>query len=226
MPAYGPGMKKSGRKEIMDPYRVLGVAPGASEEEIKRAYKTLSKKYHPDANMNNPNKEAYEEKFKEVQQAYDMLMKHHEAPETYWGMYNQNSGSYGSNPSQDEMYFNAARTYIQNGRLDEAMNVLNGMSNRNGEWYFLRANVYLRRGMDAAAIEDAKIAVQLDPYNMTYRQFYDSMFYRQQGYGQTGETYGRTFSTGSMPCMPMCIVASLCTCCGGGGFLFLPCLCI
>ena len=34
----------------MDPYKVLGIAPGATDEEIKRAYRNLSRKYHPDAN--------------------------------------------------------------------------------------------------------------------------------------------------------------------------------
>ena len=38
----------------MDPYKVLGIAPGATDEEIKRAYRNLSRKYHPDANVNNP----------------------------------------------------------------------------------------------------------------------------------------------------------------------------
>ena len=51
---------------MRDPYQVLGVSRGASDDEIKKAYRTLSRKYHPDANVNNPNKEAAEERFKEV----------------------------------------------------------------------------------------------------------------------------------------------------------------
>ena len=60
---------------MTDPYQVLGVTRGASDEEIKKAYRTLSRKYHPDANVNNPNKEQAEERFKQVQQAYDQIMK-------------------------------------------------------------------------------------------------------------------------------------------------------
>ncbi len=60
---------------MYNPYQVLGVSPNASEEEIKKAYKALSRKYHPDANVNNPNKDAAEEKFKEIQAAYQRIMK-------------------------------------------------------------------------------------------------------------------------------------------------------
>lgn len=53
-----------------DYYAVLGVAPGASEKELSRAYKKLAKEHHPDANAGNP---AAEERFKEVNAAYDVL---------------------------------------------------------------------------------------------------------------------------------------------------------
>ena len=60
---------------MIDPYQILGVSQDASEDEIKKAYRSLSRKYHPDANIDNPNKEQAEEKFKQVQQAYEQIMK-------------------------------------------------------------------------------------------------------------------------------------------------------
>ena len=110
----------------MNPYEVLGVDSNATDDEIKKAYKQLSKKYHPDANMNNPNKEAYEEKFKEVQQAYDIIMKQRSGQGDYQEFWNSYTGQQ-HDSTQEEMYLNAARNYIQNGRYDEGMNVLNSI---------------------------------------------------------------------------------------------------
>ena len=83
----------------MDPYRVLGVSPNATEEEIKKAYRTLSRKYHPDANIGSPNQAEYEEKFKEVQQAYKTIMDIRsgkaQAQTGYGGFGNQGGQQYG-----------------------------------------------------------------------------------------------------------------------------------
>lgn len=91
---------------MINPYSVLGINPGVTDEEVKKAYRTLSRKYHPDANINNPNRVQAEEKFKEVQQAYEQIMR-----ERQQGGYNyrqggyqngtygqQNGGSYGYGP--------------------------------------------------------------------------------------------------------------------------------
>ena len=53
-----------------DPYKVLGVSPNASDEEIKQAYRRLAKKYHPDL---NPGDAEAEKNFKEVNEAYSIL---------------------------------------------------------------------------------------------------------------------------------------------------------
>lgn len=81
---------------MRDPYQVLGVSRSASEEEIKKAYKALSRKYHPDANINNPNKDAAEEQFKEIQQAYQQIMKERTEGYRYQGNSGYGSGSYGT----------------------------------------------------------------------------------------------------------------------------------
>ena len=59
---------------MSDPYKVLGISRDATDDEVKQAYRKLSRKYHPDANINNPNKDKAEEMFKLVGQAYNQIM--------------------------------------------------------------------------------------------------------------------------------------------------------
>lgn len=105
----------------MDPYEVLGVSPNATDEEIKHAYRELSRKYHPDANQNNPLKDLAEEKFKQVQDAYKQIMDMRRNGQNYYqrnqgyngGGYSQNNWNNGNpygNPQYDE------RRYADNGR--------------------------------------------------------------------------------------------------------------
>ena len=111
---------------VFDPYQVLGISRGASDEEIKKAYRNLSRKYHPDANINNPNKAQAEEKFKQVQQAYDQIMKEKEQGSFggYGGYGDFGFGGYqnqqAAGSSDCENYMRAAANYIQSGHCKEA----------------------------------------------------------------------------------------------------------
>ncbi|MGN0318357.1 MAG: DnaJ domain-containing protein [Lachnospira sp.] len=115
-----------------NPYKVLGVSENATDEEIKKAYRSLSRKYHPDANINNPNKEQAEETFKEIQQAYNQIMKQREqgySSTSYSGDYQrqyQNNSGYddfggfwGFGPFGFGGFSGSYSGYSQNGRSSD-----------------------------------------------------------------------------------------------------------
>jgi molecular chaperone DnaJ len=104
---------------MRNPYDVLGVSQNASDEEIKKAYRLLSRKYHPDANVNNPNKAQAEERFKEVQQAYDQIMKERQQGSSggpYGSAYGgySSGNTYGSNGGYNSTY-GSGNSYGNNG---------------------------------------------------------------------------------------------------------------
>ena len=122
---------------MLDPYSVLGVPRSATDDEVKKAYRRLSRKYHPDANINNPNKDQAEEKFKQVQQAYEQIMKEREygydsAENSYGGF--GGFGGYGGGQrsstyqDEEELRRQAAANYVQSGHYQEALNVLSSLS--------------------------------------------------------------------------------------------------
>ncbi len=85
---------------MKDAYEVLGVSRNATDDEIKKAYRELSRKYHPDAYVNNPLADLAEDKFKEVQEAYTQIMnsRANGGSQGGWSQGGQNSGSAGWNP--------------------------------------------------------------------------------------------------------------------------------
>ena len=75
---------------MRDPYSVLGVSQNASDQEIKKAYRELARKYHPDNYVNNPLADLAEEKMKEVNEAYEAIQKQRSGG----GGYQQQSSGY------------------------------------------------------------------------------------------------------------------------------------
>ena len=220
---------------MMDPYQVLGVSRGASDEEIKKAYRNLSRKYHPDANINNPNKAQAEEKFKQVQQAYDQIMKEKQQGSNYGGYSNSYGGNgyggsayegfggfgsgfggyYNGNAYQEEnSRLQAAANYIRNGYYREAYTVLNDMpvSERNGRWYYYSAVTNQRMGNTATALEHIRRAVELEPSNVMYRQFQQNLEYGGTWYTTMGSGYSQPYS-GSEWCLRMILLNLFCNFC-------------
>ena len=121
----------------MNPYEVLGIKEGASEEEIRAAYRELVKKYHPDKYQDNPLADLAEQKLREVNEAYDMLMKDITNPNGY------QSYSSGNAPRPDYMQ---ARRYIDAQNLAAADDILNRSQDRSAEWFFLKGVIASRKG--------------------------------------------------------------------------------
>lgn len=202
---------------MLDPYSVLGVSRDASMDEIKKAYRKLSRIYHPDANINNPNKEEAEEKFKQVQQAYDQIVREREqgASQSSWS--GGFGGGYQTQDDQRSMEMRAAANYINAAHYQEALNVLNRMTERNGQWYYYHAVANAGAGNTASAMEDARKAVDMEPNNMQYQQLYQQLqsggqWYWNQGNGYGYERPGSGFGNCCCQCLCMNMLCPGCCC--------------
>lgn len=215
---------------MFDPYEILGVSRNATDEEIKKAYRQLSRKYHPDANINNPNKAQAEEKFKEIQCAYDQVMKEREYGGSYGGSGYGGAGSYGyggfgntggqSRTYQDEEAprRQAASNYVQNGHYQEALNVLSSLRNRNAEWYYLSSVANMGMGNNINALNYIREAVRMEPNNMQYRMLLERMEGGGTWYQQQQNPFGGMHQTGDDFCMKLCFANLVCNMCCPGGF--------
>ena len=199
---------------MLDPYSVLGVSRDASMDEIKKAYRSLSRKYHPDANINNPNKDQAEEKFKQVQQAYDQIVKEREqrASGNYGGFGGYGtSGGYQAQDDTQSMEMRAAANYINAMHYREALNVLNRMQERNGQWYYYHAVASAGVVDTSNALQDARRAMEMEPDNLQYQRLYQQLQSGGQWYQDTGRGYGYEPPTSGMgSCCCQCCLMNMC----------------
>lgn len=207
---------------MRDPYQVLGVSPDASDEEIKKAYRALAKKYHPDL---NPGDENAARKMQEINAAYEQIKN----PEKSSGSSGSGYGGYGYggfgyNPfggyretrqaqPEGDPYQRSARQYLRYRRYREALNALESSSVRDAQWYYLSALANHGLGNQITALEHIRRAVSMEPDNAAYLQTLNAMENGGNVYREQAGNY-RGFSTVGDPCAGLCLcwLTQLCCC--------------
>ena len=215
---------------MRDPYEVLGVPSSATDEEVKKAYRNLARKYHPDNYHDSPLADVAQEKMKEINEAYEevqSMRKNGGAGQSSYGGYGRNpyeqnpygayGGGYGGDPA-----FVRVRLSIAQGELNLAEELLNAMSDHNAEWNFLKGAICYRRGWMDEAKRYYETAVQMNPNNTEYRRALDILegqgtTYRPNGYGNRS-----TAVFGGDACTRICgaLICVNCLASAGGRFIY------
>ena len=191
---------------MTDPYKILGVSRDATDDEIKKAYRELAKKYHPDNYQDSGIAELAAEKMKQLNEAYDSILKERQG------------GGGSSSHSGGASTYPQIRRMINEGRYSEAELNLDAINStgRNAEWHYLKAILLLHRGWVYDALNHVDLACSMDPSNEEYRQLKMNL---QRGAGAYGRTYrtqtGASECSGCDMCSTLLCADCLCECCGG-----------
>lgn len=200
-----------------DPYQVLGVSRGASDEEIKKAYRELARKYHPDNYHDNPLADLAQEKMKEINEAYDAITKNGGAQRGSAGAYQSGNARYSSYSGADADTFSNVRNCLNNGDVSEAERLLNTVGNRGAEWNFLMGSVCYRKGWLDEASRYFQNAAAIEPNNPEYRQALNFMRSGGQAYRPAGS--GFAGSDGMCDVCTTLLAADCCCECLGGDLI-------
>ena len=202
---------------MTDPYQVLGVDPSASDAEVKKAYRELARKYHPDNYQNNPLADLAEEKMKQINEAYDQITKQRAGGRTGGASYQTGGQSAGYTRQQSYSgggsVYQQARQAINLGDLGRAEQLLRTAPAQNGEWHFLMGSIAYRKGWLDEAMQYYQMACRLDPTNGEYRQALAMM----QNGGQAYRPYATYGGADSCDCCTSLLCLN-CLCGGCGGY--------
>mgnify|MGYP001104279894 FL=1 len=205
----------------MDPYKVLGVTPQTSDDDVKRAYRELARKYHPDNYVNNPLADLAEARMKEINEAYDTIMSERSGKtgtgagstgQSYNGQtYGQSYGGQRTYAGPNAALYAQVRQAINQGNLNMAESLLTRASGRDAEWFFLTGTIYARKGWYDEAQRAYIKACELDPDNAEYHNALNNL-------NMTGG-YRPMQETSMCDCCVQTLICNCCLnmCCGGGG---------
>ena len=197
--------------EKRDYYEVLGVEKGASEDEIKKAYRKLAKANHPDL---HPGDKECEERFKEINEAYDTITKMrsgggasggYQSQGAYRGSYQGGYQQQYSSASSGSLY-NQVRQAINMGDIGRAEQLLRGAASQDAEWHFLTGSIAYRKGWLDEATQHFQMACNMDPANGEYRQ---ALMMMRQG-GQAYRPYGYGGGIDACDCCTACLCMNMC----------------
>lgn len=186
---------------MADPYKVLGISPDATDEQVKAAYRELARKYHPDQYDGNPLSDLAQEKMQEINEAYDEIVRSRKS-----GGGRTAGGRYGD-----------IRRLITEGRIADAETLLDGVSplSQDAEWHFLKGSVLYKKGWLEDAYSHYASACRMDPTNGEYRAAYEQMSrQRQTGTYTAGRPAGGECSGCDM-CSSLLCADCCCECMGG-----------
>ena len=198
---------------IDDPYKVLGVSPNATDEEIKKAYRRLAKQYHPDR---NPGDKEAAKKMQQINDAYDQIKNPEKSrPNAGYGGYGPQYGGYGpryggygqqhgGSRQEAPNYQAAAYQYIFFGRYQEALNVLASIQDRDARWYYLSALAHDGLGNQVTALEHIRRAVSMEPDNPEYLSVLEAIERDGHAYRKQAGNY-KGFRFGGIPCLSFCL---------------------
>lgn len=195
---------------MRNPYEVLEVHQNASKDEIKKAYRELAKKYHPDQYGNNPLRDLAEDKMREINEAYQYLMDN-TAESSYQG-----NKDY-TNSNNSSMY-RSIELDIQNGNLNNAEEKLNKITIRDAEWNYLMGSLNMKKGWYNEAYNNLGMACRLDPNNLKYRQEFSRLNNMNKSYREPYNN-NRRKDTGLCDICATLYCLDCCCECGGGDFI-------
>ena len=196
---------------MRDPYQVLGVPSTATDEEVKKAYRDLARKYHPDNYHDNPLADLAQERMKEINEAYEAVQSQRKAARAggYSGGYGGYQAGYQSGYQSGGSRYQRIRMAISQGNLNLAEELLNAMADHDAEWSFLKGAICYRRGWLDEARRYYQNAVNMDPDNQEYQRALDIAEGRSTAYRPEGYDNVTTGTCGNGDCLRLC-GATLC----------------